>query len=59
MNKLLYQISYENQLDLSGLLFLATFPKYSGDLYEWSGALMELWPAWGWLYVAVQYRGVE
>ena len=50
----------QNQLDLivSGLL-LQAIPKHSGDLYKWSGALMELWPACGWLYVAVQLCGVE
>ena len=50
------KLHHQNQLDLSGL---AAFPKHGGDLYVWSRALMELWSAWGWLYVAVQLRGVE
>ena len=49
----------QNQLDLSGLILLAAFPKHSGNLYEQSGALMKLWPAWSWLYVAVQHHGIE
>ena len=46
-------------INLSGLLLLAAFPKHSGDLYKQPGILMELWPAWRWMYVAVQLRGVE
>ena len=38
---------------------LAAFPKPSGDMYVWCGALMELWSAWGQLYVAVQLCGVD
>ena len=49
----------QNQLDLNGLLLLAAFPKPSGDLYVWCGAIMELWSASGWLYVVVQLRGVH
>ena len=32
---------------------------HSDNPYEQSEALMELWPAWGWLYVAVQLCSVE
>ena len=51
----------KTQLELSGLVLLVPFPKFSGDLYMRCGALMELWSAWEWLYVAVQLhaRGVE
>ena len=49
MNKL-YQFHIQSQLDSSGQLLLATFPKHSGDPYERSGALMELWPTRRWLY---------
>ena len=44
---------------MSGLVLLAAFPKPSGNPYVRYGDLMELWSAWGWLYVAVQLRGVE
>ena len=44
---------------VSDLLLLAAFPKPSGDPYARYGALMELWTAWGWLYVAVQLSGIE
>ena len=47
------------QLDMSGLFLLAAFLKPSGDPYVRCGALIELWSAWGWLYTAVQLRGVE
>ena len=45
-NRFLNKLSYQNLLDLSGLLSLAVFPKNSDNPYEWSGALMKLWPAW-------------
>ena len=48
-----YQISQS-----SGLLLLTAFPKHSGDPYKLSGALLEFWPAWGWLYVALQHHDV-
>ena len=54
-----YLIPHLNQLDLSGLVLLAAFPEPSGGLYMWCGALMELWSAYEWLYVAVQLCGVE
>ena len=41
MNKLSNSTYNQNQLDLSGLVLLAAFPKPSGDLYMWCGALME------------------
>ena len=49
MNKTKFHINID-QLDLSGFLLLAAFPEPSdglGNLYVWSGALMELWSAWG------------
>ena len=54
-----YLIHNQNQLDLSGLVLLAAFPKPSGDPYVRCAALMELWSAWGTLYVAVQHCGIE
>ena len=58
MNKL-SNFDNQNQLDLSGMLLLAAFPKHSGELYKQSGALLELWPACGWLCVAVQLHGIQ
>ena len=55
MNKL---SNFITKISLSGLLLLVAFTKYSGDAYEQSGALMELWSG-DRLYVAVQCRGVE
>ena len=49
-----YQISQSTRLEWS-----AAFLKHGGKPYEQSGALMEPWPTWGWLYVAVQLCGVE
>ena len=45
------------RLEWSG--FAGCFPTPSGNLYMRYGALMELWSAWVWLYVAVQLCGVE
>ena len=53
------KIHCQNQPSLGGLLLLTAFSKPSGELYKRSGALMELWPTWVWLYVAIQFRGVE
>ena len=53
------QFHNQNQLDLSGLVLLATYPKPSGNPYVWCRALMKLWSAWEWLYVAVQLCDVE
>ena len=41
MNKL-SKFHNQNQLDLSGLVLLAAFPKPSSDPYVWCGASMEL-----------------
>ena len=43
----------QNQLDVSGLVLLAAFPKSSGDQYVRYRTLVELWSAWGWLYRSV------
>ena len=55
MNKL-SEFHNQNQLDLSGLVLLAVFPKPSGDPYVQCGVLMS---SGQWLYVAVQLHGVE
>ena len=51
MNKLSNVISKSARLEWPALL--ATFPKHSGNPYKQSDALMELWPAWGGLYVTL------
>ena len=58
-DKVIIKFHKQIQLELSGLLSLAAFPKPSGNPYVWCGALMEFWSAWGWLYMAVQFHGVE
>ena len=54
-----YQISQSNQLDVRSLILLAAFSKHSGDPYLRFEALMEIWSAPRWLYVAIQLHGVE
>ena len=41
----IYTIKFyrQNEVTSSGLLLLAAFSQPIGDLYEWSGSLMELW----------------
>ena len=54
-NNINYQIRNQNQLGLSGLFLLVAFP----SIVMIRMSSLELWPAWGWLYVAVQLRGIE
>ena len=42
-----YQILLLKSARLEWSVFADYFPKYSGDTYEQSRSLMELWPAWG------------
>ena len=49
----------QNKVVLGGLLLLAAFSQPIGNLYEWSGSIVELWWEGRGLSVTVKLGGAE